>query len=213
MTIQPSGRRIWDISQKLRPGLPVWPGDTALRQAGTWEIGGGSPVNVSALTLSTHSGAHADAPLHYSADAPDIAEVDLEPYLGQCLVVDARGSGSLVEPDILPALEGVKRVLFRTYDHFPHDDWDEDHAAVAPATIAALADEGVVLIGMDGPSLDPQSSKTMDAHKAVLAADMRVLEGLVLDHVPAGQYELIALPLPIVGGDASPVRAILRELP
>jgi len=208
-----AARRIWDISQKLRPGLPVWPGDTAFRQAGTWEMSEGSPVNVSALTLSTHSGAHADAPLHYSVDALDIASVELTPYLGECLVVDTRNSGDLVEPGDLPILDGVKRVLFRTYDKFPHDIWDEHHTAIAPATIAALADAGVILVGMDGPSLDPQVSKTMDAHKAVLASDMRVLEGLVLDHVPAGKYELIALPLPIVGGDASPVRAILRELP
>ena len=213
MSNHASGRRIWDISQKLRPGLPVWPGDTAFQQAGTWKMDEGSPVNVSALTLSTHSGAHADAPLHYSASAPDIASVDLEPYLGKCLVVDARGSGPLVEPKILPVLGGVKRVLFRTYEHFPHNDWDEGHTAISPATIAALADAGVALVGMDGPSLDPQDSKTMDAHKAVLVADLRVLEGLVLEDVAAGEYELIALPLPIVGGDASPVRAILRELP
>ena len=206
------GRRIWDISQKLRPGLPVWPGDTPFQQVGTWEMDEGSPVNVSALTLSTHSGAHGDAPLHYSADAPDIASVDLDPYLGECLVVDAREAGPLIEPDCVPELDGVQRVLFRSYEQFPHDQWDENYAAIAPATIAKLADQGVLLVGMDGPSLDPQNSKTMDAHKAVLAADMRVLEGLVLDHVPAGRYELIALPLPIVGGDASPVRAILREL-
>jgi arylformamidase len=206
------GRRIWDISQKLRPGLPVWPGDTPFQQVGTWEMHEGSPVNVSAFTLSTHSGAHGDAPLHYSADAPDIASVDLKPYLGECLVVDARAACPLIEPDCVPELDGVQRILFRSYEQFPHDQWDENHAAIAPATIAKLADQGVLLVGMDGPSLDPQNSKTMDAHLAVLAADMRVLEGLVLDHVPAGRYELIALPLPIVGGDASPVRAILREL-
>jgi len=65
---------------------------------------------------------------------------------------------------------------------------------------------------VDSPSLDPQASKTMDAHKAVLAADMRVLEGLVLDDVPPGRYELIALPLKLAGLDASPVRAVLRAL-
>ncbi|MFZ9395541.1 MAG: arylformamidase [Erythrobacter sp.] len=207
------GRRIWDISQVLRPGLPVWPGDTAFQQVGTWQIEGGAPVNVSALTLSTHSGAHADAPLHYAATAPDIASVALEPYLGECLVADVRGCGALVEPHHLPPLDGARRVLLRTYGRFPHEAWDAQHTAIAPATIAALAAEGVLLIGMDGPSLDPQDSKTMDAHLAVLAADIRVLEGLVLDEVPPGRYELIALPLPIAGGDASPVRAILRELP
>lgn len=205
--------RIRDISQRLRPGLPVWPGDTAFAQAATWQMDAGSPVNVSAITMSTHSGAHADAPLHYAAGAPDIAQVELEPYLGECLVVDLRGCGALVEPGHLPDLGGAQRVLLRTYERFPHEAWDAAHAAIAPATIRALAEAGVILIGMDGPSLDPQDSQSMDAHKAVLAADMRVLEGLVLDDVPAGRYELIALPLPIEGGDASPVRAILRDLP
>jgi len=206
-------RRLWDITQKLRPDLPVWPGDTRFQHARTWQMEEGSPVNVSALTLSTHSGAHADAPLHYSETAPDIAEVSLAPYLGECLVVDVRGAGALVEVGDLPPLGDVERVLLRTFETFPHDNWIEGTKAIAPETIDFLAERGVGLVGIDGPSIDPQSSKTMDAHKAVLRHDMRVLEGLVLDKVPPGRYELIALPLPIVGGDASPVRAVLRELP
>ncbi|MEM6476416.1 MAG: arylformamidase [Pseudomonadota bacterium] len=208
-----SAPRIWDISQKLRPGLPVWPGDTAFQQSRTWQMEEGSPVNVSALALSTHTGAHADAPLHYDPDAPDMASVGLVPYLGECLVVDARGVGPLIEVADLPHLHSADRVLFRTFETFPHEAWDPDTTAIAPATIEWLAVQGVKLVGIDGPSIDPQTSKTMDAHKAVLKHDMRVLEGLVLDDVPEGRYELIALPLPIVGGDASPVRAILRELP
>jgi arylformamidase len=205
-------RRLWDISQPLRPGLPVWPGDTPFQQAGTWKMDAGSPVNVSALTLSTHSGAHADAPLHYAQGAPDIASVDLSPYLGECLVFDARGAGALVLPEHLPNLGGAERVLLRTFGAFPHEAWVDKTTAIAPATIDALAAAGVRLVGLDGPSIDPQTSKTMDAHLAVLRHDIRVLEGLVLDHVPAGRYELIALPLAILGGDASPVRAVLREL-
>jgi len=204
--------RIWDISQQLRTGLPVWPGDTEFAAARTWQMEEGSPVNVSALTLSTHSGAHADAPLHYSPEGADIASVGLEPFIGECLVVDARDVTGEIDVADLPHLGSADRVLFRTYDKFPHDDWDADHIAIAPETIAWLAVQGVVLVGMDGPSLDPQDSKEMLAHKAVLKADMRVLEGLVLDGVEPGRYELIALPLPIAGGDASPVRAILREL-
>ncbi|ODS60940.1 MAG: arylformamidase [Erythrobacter sp. SCN 68-10] len=206
-------RRIRDISQRLHPGLPVWPGDTAFTQAGTWQMAQGSPVNVSSLTLSTHSGAHADAPLHYAEGQPDIASVDLTPYLGACLVIDARGAGALIGPEHLPDLAGAERVLFRTFDHFPHEAWPEATTAIAPETIDALAAQGVRLVGLDGPSLDPQDSRTMDAHLAVLRHDMRVLEGLVLDDVPPGRYELIALPLAIVGGDASPVRAVLRDLP
>ena len=205
--------RLWDISQVLRPALPVWPGDTRFAAAPTWSMAHGSAVNVSALTLSSHSGAHADAPLHYDADGASIDAVALEPYLGPCLVVDARAAGALLEPRHVPPLGGAQRVLFRTYQAFPHGGWTAHWTAVAAATIAALAAAGVVLIGIDGPSLDPQESKTMDAHHAVAAADMRILEGLVLDAVPAGWYELIALPLSIAGADAAPIRAVLRELP
>src|SRR3546814_13780139 len=126
------GRRILDISQVLRPGLPVWPGDTAFGQAQTWQIEDGSPVNVSALTLTTHSGAHADAPLHYDAAAPDIASVDLEPYLGERLVVDAHGCGPLIEPAPLPDLAGVGRVLFRTYHTSPLQALDRSHSPLRP---------------------------------------------------------------------------------
>lgn len=208
-----SSRQIWDISQRLHPGVPVWPGDTGFQQARTWQMEEGSPVNVSALTLSTHSGAHADAPLHYDAGAPDIASVELDAYLGECLVIDARGATEAVRVGDLPHLGSADRVLFRTFETFPHEQWNEGFTAIAPETIEWLAVQGVKLIGTDAPSIDPQNSKTMDAHKAVLKADMRILEGLVLDDVAEGRYELIALPLPIVRGDASPVRAILRELP
>lgn len=205
--------RIWDISQTLRPGLPVWPGDTPFALERTWLMEDGSPVNVGRMTMSTHSGTHGDAPLHYAADAADIASLDLDPYIGECLVADARAASGVVEIGDLPDLEGTTRVLLRTFDRFPHDRWDRDFTAVAAETIRWLAAQGVRLVGTDAPSVDPQESKTMDAHRAVLAADMRILEGLVLDDVPPGRYELIALPLKIAGGDAGLCRAILRELP
>ena len=207
-------RRIWDISQPLRPALPVWPGDTAFQSAATWTHGDGSPVNVSAFTASTHTGAHADAPLHYDPSGKAIDEVSLDAYLGPCLLIDARACGALIEPDFIEARvpEGTERVLFRTYAAFPHEAWTPDFTAVHPASITALATLGARLIGLDSPSLDPQESKSMDAHLAVLRTDMRVLEGLVLDEPPPGDYELIALPLALQGLDASPVRAVLREL-
>ena len=204
--------KIWDISQVLRPGLPVWPGDTAFAFERSWRMEDGSPVNVGRMIMSTHSGTHGDAPLHYSAAAADIASVDLDPYLGECLVVDARGSKDAVEIGDLPNLDGADRVLLRTFRTFPHDAWDGSFTAIAPETIRWLAAQGVRLIGTDAPSVDPQDSKTMDAHRAVLAADMRILEGLVLDEVPPGRYELIALPLKIAGGDAGLCRAVLREI-
>ena len=129
------------------------------------------------------------------------------------MVVDALRSGAAIEVGDLPHLHSADRVLFRTFERFPHESWDADTTAIAPETIEWLAVQGVKLVGIDTPSIDPQNSKDMLAHKAVLKHDLRILEGLVLDDVPEGRYELIALPLPIVNADASPVRAILRELP
>ncbi len=204
--------RIYDISQTLRAGLPVWPGDTAFHAEPVWSHGDGSPVAVARLTLSPHSGAHADAPLHYDPNGASMAEVDLEAYLGPARVIDLRGHEGQIRPEhIAGALDPcVRRVLLRTYDRFPHDHWNHDFAVPSAATIGFLHKRGVVLIGVDAPSLDPETSKTMEAHQAVRAAGMHILEGLVLDEVAAGDYELIALPLKLQGVDASPVRAVLR---
>lgn len=177
-------------------------------------IGPECPVNVGAIFLPLHAGTHADAPLHYSNEGVASADSALTAYLGKCHVIDARQSGARVEMSDCDwsAIEGAERVLFRTYETFPHAAWDEHFTAIAPEVIARLRDAGAILIGTDTPSLDPQNSKTMDAHHEVLRGDMRILEGLVLDDVLAGEYELIALPLAIEGADASPVRAILREM-
>lgn len=207
-----SERRLWDISQVLRPDLPVWPGDTEFGFERTWKMEDGSPVNVGRMSMSTHSGTHADAPLHYAADGLDAAGMELDPYIGTCLVVDARGVRGAVDVADLPHIDSVDRVLFRTWDAFPHGEWRSDWLPIAPETIEWLALQGVKLIGTDAPSVDPQESKTMAAHKAVLEHEMRILEGLVLDDVPEGRYELIALPLKVAGGDAGLCRAVLREL-
>jgi len=206
--------RIWDISQTLRPDLPVWPGEPPVVLERLASIGPGCPVNVSALSAPLHAGSHADAPLHYAGDGAASVDCDLSPYIGRCVVIDVTHAHGHVRPQDIPAeaLAGAERVILRTYERFPADEWDSGFTAVAADTVSLLADAGVRLIGTDAPSLDPQDSKSLDAHHRVLAADMRILEGLVLDDVPPGPYELIALPLKIVGADASPVRAILREL-
>jgi arylformamidase len=207
--------RLWDISPPLRPGIPVWPGDTAFAAERSWQLAGACPVNVSRVTLSTHTGAHADAPLHYDAAGAPVGGLDLARYLGPCRVVHAIGVRPLIAAaDILAQLApATTRVLVRTYARAPQDDWDPDFAALDPAAIDAIAARGIVLIGVDTPSLDPQHSKTMDAHHAVRRHRLSILEGLVLDAVEPGDYELIALPLALAELDAAPVRAVLRELP
>lgn len=206
-------QQLWDISPPLDAAAPPFPGDTAYQQRWVAQIGPGCPVNVSAITLSPHLGAHADAPLHYGTDAPAIGHVDLEPYLGLCRVIHAIGKGALIAPEHLQhrGRELPPRVLVRSCVHAP-TEWTAAFSAFAPATIAWLADRGVRLVGIDTPSVDPADSKTLDSHQQLLAKDMRVLENLVLDDVPEGDYELIALPLKLTTACASPVRAVLRSL-
>jgi arylformamidase len=206
--------RLWDISPAIGPGFPVFPGDTAFSLQWTWTLNEECPVNVSALTLSPHTGAHTDAPLHYDAHGDAMADVPLDAYLGPCRVIHVVHAGAMVEPQHLqPHLEALpQRVLLRTSRHAEVRQWTAEFAAVSPETIDLLHAHGVRLIGVDTPSLDPASSKALPSHQRVRAHRMAILEGIVLDDVPAGDYELIALPLKIAGGDASPVRAVLREI-
>lgn len=210
-----NSRRMWDITPPVSDATPVWPGDTPFRHEPAWQLDDQCPVNVGRITMSPHTGAHADAPLHYCANGAPIGDVPLDAYIGACRVIHCIGSAPRVAPHhIEHALQDVPaRVLLRTYARAPLGAWDSAFCAVAPETIALLASRGVKLIGIDTPSLDPETSKTMDAHHAVRDHQLAILEGIVLDDVPAGDYELIALPLRLATLDASPVRAILRELP
>lgn len=208
-------RKLWDISPPISAETPCFPGDTAYTQRWNAQIGPGCPVNVSAVTLSPHLGAHADAPLHYGVNAPAIGSVDLEPFLGRCRVIHAIDKSALIAPAHLAHAAGgglPPRILVRTCRRAP-TAWSPTFSAFAPETISWLASQGVRLIGIDSQSVDPADSKTLDSHQQLLAADMRVLENLVLDDVDEGDYELIALPLKLAHADASPVRAVLRALP
>jgi arylformamidase len=205
--------RLWDISPPIHADSPVFPGDARYAQAWNARIGPACPVNVATLTLSPHTGAHADAPLHYDDAGAPIGAVPLEPYLGRCRVIHAIGRGALVGwAHLEHALDDLPpRVLVRTYAR-QSAAWDPDLAAFAPQTVERLADLGVRLIGIDSASIDPAASKNLPSHQVIRRRNLRVLENLVLDDVPEGDYELIALPLKLISADASPVRAVLREL-
>ena len=208
-------RRLIDISQTLHPGLPVWPGDTAFSAERTWVMSEDCPVNVSRLTLSTHTGAHADAPLHYDPRGADMAAVGLVTYLGPAQVIDVTACGDrrILPQDVAGRLRpDTVRLILRTFEQFPHDRWPQAFATPSPELIETLAAQGGVLIGVDAPSLDPETSRDLPAHHAVARRGLAILEGLVLDDVAEGRYELIALPLKLAGADASPVRAVLRIL-
>ena len=209
----------YDCSPPIDESLPVWPGDEPYRAAWNGRLENGDGANFSSVQCTLHLGSHVDAPFHASARGAKIDELPIELFVGPARVI-------LVPPGILtadrriPALaaDGVAlrncppRVLFRTETYQPVPPFAEDFAGLSPELIDALAQAGVRLAGIDTPSVDPFADEELASHHRLIWHGMVGLEGLVLGHVPAGDYELIALPLRFMGRDGSPVRAVLRSV-
>jgi arylformamidase len=204
---------LYDISPSIMPSLAVWPGDTPPSREVLCDMRRGDNITLSTLRATVHLGAHADGPNHYGKDAPPIDQRDLNLYLGECQVIRAEvGRGQRVSISNLKSQISSPRLLIATSTFPDPNRWNGDFAGLDPALVDACAERGVRLIGIDTPSVDLFNSKDLPAHQRFLAHDMAILEGLVLCDVPEGVYELIALPLNLVGFDASPVRAVLRAL-
>ena len=204
---------IYDISPPITENLKVWPGDTPPTREVLLDMKRGDNLTLSTLRATVHLGAHVDGPNHYGVDAPGVDEEPLEVYIGRCQVmsIDVPRLGR-IGPDAIDEAIEAERVLFHMGTYPDPNEFNEDFAALSPELISMLAATGVELVGVDAPSVDLFTSKDMPTHKACLEHAVSILEGLVLDEVPDGLYELIALPLKLVGFDASPVRAILRSL-
>ncbi len=203
-----------DISPVVDASIGVWPGDTPFARNVNVDMGAGANLTLSDIRTTLHVGAHSDAPSHYLASGEDIASRSLEYFVGRCNVLRvAVGRGERIMPlHIEGKTIDAPRVLFCTGTFPDPYAWNDDFASLSPELIDELHGRGVILVGIDTPSVDPFASKLLEAHQALAGYDMSNLEGLVLDHVVEGAYELLALPLKIRGGDASPVRAVLRTL-
>jgi len=203
-----------DISPVLDAAIAVWPGDVPFARSVSHDIDAGAHLTLSDVRTTLHAGAHADAPSHYAAGGADIASRSLDYYIGQCIVVHVNvNRGDRIRPMHI-AGKGITapRVLFRTGTFPDPRNWNDDFASLSPEVIDVLHGHGVILVGIDTPSVDPFESKALESHQALAEYDMANLEGLVLEGVAEGAYELIAAPLRIRAGDASPVRALLRTI-
>lgn len=202
-----------DISPKLTPSVAVWPGDTPFSRAVSLSIAAGDNLELSSIRTTVHVGAHTDAPNHYAANGADIASRSLEYYVGLCQVISVSvAHGDRVRPEHIEQSISAPRVLFRTNSFPDPEHFNTDFAALSPALVDHCHRAGVQLIGLDTPSVDLFDDKELLTHNAIARHDMAILEGVVLNHVSDGLYTLIALPLPIVDADASPVRAVLIPL-
>lgn len=207
--------KIHDISRPVGKGIPVWPGDTPYDFSFVATIADGASCNVGRVEMSVHTGAHVDAPLHFADGEADIASVPLDKYVGPCVVADVRPSARGIRPADLPAgletsLRTAPRLLLRSYAQRT-DGFDEGMAHATPELAAWLGALGVVLLGVDTASMDAFESKDLPAHRALLREGIAILEGVDLSGIEPGPYDLVALPLRLVGADGSPVRAVLIE--
>ena len=205
---------IHDITIPMQDSLAVWPGDTPFRFSWTWRKQDGASVNVGQFRLSVHTGSHADAPFHYDDAGAAIDAVGLQPFIGSARVISVPDRPRIRVADLERLdLSATPRVLFRT------GAWT-DHTTF-PVTIPVMDDDvpewlnrkGVILVGLDLPSVDELDSKTLPLHHSLGAHGITILESLDLSRVSDGLYELIALPLKLIGADGAPVRAVLREQP
>lgn len=205
---------LYDLSPTISDQLAVWTGDTPPRRTIACHIKDGATVTVSSLTTTLHTGSHADGPCHYGLNAPGIDEMPLDLYIGpaQVISVNAKRDTRFGLDQLTTRELRAPRVLFKTTTYPDPSHFNEDFAALEPALVDWLSEQGVRLVGMDTPSVDLCHSKDLPAHKAFLKHGMAIIEGLRLQAVPDGVYELIAPPLKIAGGDGSPVRAVLRTL-
>lgn len=203
-----------DISIPLGEGTPAWPGDTPFHCGWAWAISDGASVNVSRWETSPHVGTHADAPLHVLRDGAGADALPLSPFVGTARVLDLqhlRGEISLAALEAAGWQPGSTRLLLKTGRSTASGMFPESWPSLGAETARALVADGLLLLGVDAPSVDDRDSKTLPVHHELFAGGCYLLENLDLRGAQPGPYELLALPLKVGGGDAAPVRAFLRR--
>ncbi|MFD1735589.1 arylformamidase [Bacillus salitolerans] len=202
-----------DISMPLNETTAVWPGDTRFLFSLNWSKQHTGSVNVGKIEMSTHTGTHIDAPYHFDDSGKKIHDYNLERFIGNALVVSLETKKSICIDDVVDIdTQGVEKLLLKTNAWKDRSIFPDSIPCIEPGVAECLARKGIKLLGLDLPSVDPIDSKELVAHHELASQDILILEGLVLKDVNPGHYEMVAVPLSIKGGDASPVRAIIRPL-
>jgi arylformamidase len=205
--------KIYDVTVPLSPEVPTYPGDPPFRMDLTHRIAAGEPYNVSRLTMGSHTGTHVDAPRHFLDDGPTVDELPLEILMGKARVVELSVSEK-IERDDLEALDlrDDIRLLIKTRmsGQLRQRRFEEHFVYLAPDAATYLVQAGLKLVGIDYLSIEKFASRTYEAHKALLGAGVVVVEGLDLSEVDPGEYDMVCLPLRLLGGDGSPARVILK---
>lgn len=212
--------RIYDVSVHINESTPTYPGDPGIEFEQWAALGKGDAANVTMLHFGAHTGTHVDAPAHFIPDARRIEATPLEALLGEARVVLIADDVQAIEASHIEAskLDGATRVIFKTRNsafwNHTSEGFRTDYTYIAPDAARALVETGVQLVGIDYLSVEKFHSEDFQTHTILLERGVVIVEGLDLREVPAGDYDLICLPLKLAGGtgDGAPARAVLRSL-
>lgn len=206
-----SHREIIDVSLPLDGRLAVWPGDTEFDYQLTWKKSAGASVNVGAVRMSTHCGTHVDAPFHFDEQGKKIDELVLDVFVGKAFVIHVPNRALISCNDLSRDWQGATRLLLRT-DAWPDPQVFPKQIPVIERNVPDwLGSRGIVLLGLDVPSVDELESQDLPNHHALARNHIVILESLNFKNVDEGAYDLIAAPLKLAGADAAPVRAFLMR--
>ncbi|MFA9558333.1 arylformamidase [Evansella sp. AB-rgal1] len=203
-----------DISQPLSSTIAHWPEDTPFSYEVSYSKEQTGSVNIGQLTSSVHIGTHIDAPFHFLNDGKRVIDLDINVYIGPCRIIDVSRYSNEINEKVLRSfeLEGVERLLLKTAIPNNPTRFPEQIPYITKTGASVLKEKGIVLLGVDVPSVDPLDSKELEGHHALHENGVHILENVMLDNVEPGDYEIIALPLPLKEADGSPVRAVIRKI-
>jgi arylformamidase len=210
--------KIYDITVPISASTPIYKTDPGIEFGQHRAIANGDSANVSKIALGVHTATHVDAANHFIDGAPRVHEMDPHKLVGPCRVIEVPEDVLAIEPEHVGDISGVERVLFKTRNSgfwsTPELGFRSDYAFLTPATAQLLADNGIVLVGIDYLSIEKSGSPGHPVHITLLEKDTVILEGVDLREVPAGDYEVMCLPLKYDGatGDGAPARTFLRTM-
>ena len=206
-----------DITAPLSANTPVFPGDAPIQLDFLKQFKNGDPLTLSKFTMGAHSGTHVDAPLHFIPNGKTLDQIPLSTFIGPVRIIDCSPNALAVDAAELNKHQwrGAKRIFFRTRNsrnHWMRDSqFHPDFTYVAPDAAQLLADAGVELVGIDYISMEKFKAEQPQTHRILLGKDIPIIEGLDLQDVTPGDYELMLLPIRVMGHEAAPVRALIRK--
>jgi len=210
-----TGPRLFDVTLTIHSGMVVYPGNAPVRIEEVKSIRDGGSSNVSLLHIGSHTSTHVDAPRHYLPDGAGVDAIQPEVLIGKARLFQL-GDVSRIDEELLGELDlgGIERVLFGTGNSLLllHGHMHLDYAYLTGTAAQYLVDRGVKLVGVDYLSIEEYKKPGRPAHHTLLQAGVVIVEGVCLVDVPAGDYELLCLPLKLKDADGAPARVLLREI-